>query len=347
MYPYRYFDRLTHVGRYEGTAEYSQRLSYEGSGLSASNCPDAWRQIARGQVGGDEWHVAAKQGQLSLIDYHALSDRSDFRDTVKAYGLSAGWVEAVTVYRVTFFDDELAAEMICDFLSHQDALLEADEDEESISRIEGLRATPALCERANVSRIDPVCAFDQAALVYLEEHTDAHGVWWEDATDPLRYSAPRGVIFQSALSAGLISVIKAEEHIMSGHPETNDRDRAIDSRLDELADCQSKDEQVEGLKDLIEALCYNSSVPEHVQDRMDALAECDSMDDEIEGLLYLVEDVRTYGFPLRNADAQPNTINVGALSALLPPAHEVGVGGAEGSADPLMPELTPSWAPKM
>jgi hypothetical protein len=111
------------------------------------------------------------------------------------------------------------------------------------------------------------------------------------------------VIFQSALSADLISVINAKEHIMSGHPETNDRDRDIDSRLDELADCQSKDEQVEGLKDLIEALCYNSSVPEHVQDRMDALAECDSTDDEIEGLLYLVEEVRTFGFPLRNADA--------------------------------------------
>jgi hypothetical protein len=344
MYPCRYFDRLTHVGRYEGTAERSQRFSYEGSGLSVSNCPDAWRQIARGQVGGDEWQVAAEQGKLSLIDYHALSDRSDFRDTVKAYALSAGWTEAVTVYRVTFFDDELDTEMICDFLSHQDALLEADEDEESISRIEGLRATPALCERANVYRIDPMCAFDQAALVYLEEHTDAHGVWWEDTMDPLRYSAPRGVIFQSALRANLISVIKAEEHIMSGHFEANDRDRAIDSRLEELADCQSNDEQVEGLKDLIEALC-NNSLPEHVQDRMDALAEFDSTDDEIEGLSSLVEEVRVYGFPLRNVDALPNTINVGALSALLQPMQETG--GDEGSTDPLLPELTPSWAPKM
>jgi hypothetical protein len=344
MYPYRYFDRLTHVGRFEGTAERSQRFSYEGAGMSVSNCPEAWRQIARGQVAGDDWHVSAVQGRLSLIDYHSLSESSDFQETVKAYALTAGWVEPVTVYRFSQFDDELEAEVFSDFLSYQEALTEADDDEGCISIIEGYRATEALCERSNVSRIDLIATLEQAALVYLEEHTDAHGVWWEDKFDPLCYSAPRGVIFQSALRAGSISVIKAKEHIMSGYPEANGRDRDIDSRLDELEDCQSNDEQVEGLKDLIEALC-NNSVPGHVQDRMDALAESDSTDDEIEGLSSLVEEVRAYGFPLRNVDAHPSAFNLAALNVLLPMPPET-VESAD-SADPLMPELTPSWAPKM
>ncbi len=131
---------------------------------------------------------------------------------------------------------------------------------------------------------------------------------------------------------------------MSEHNENHERNRAIDTRLDELADCASSDEQIDGLKDLIEALC-NNNVPEHVQVRMDVLAENDSTDDEIEGLSSLVEEVRAYGFPLRNVDAHPSAFNLAALNVLLPMPPET-VESAD-STDPLMPELTPSWAPKM
>jgi hypothetical protein len=48
------------VGRFEGTAERSQRLSYEGAGMSVSNCPEAWRQIARGQVAGRDFSIGSQ-----------------------------------------------------------------------------------------------------------------------------------------------------------------------------------------------------------------------------------------------------------------------------------------------
>ena len=47
--------------------------------------------------------------------------------------------------------------------------------------------------------IDIDSTFDILLTVYLENNTEYDGIWWEEELDVLKYSAPRGVIFNSKL----------------------------------------------------------------------------------------------------------------------------------------------------
>ncbi|GAB0154665.1 hypothetical protein MnBA_40650 [Marinobacterium sp. BA1] len=230
-YPLRHFSSLTHVGDVKGVKPKTGRFSYEGAGLSVSDCPDAWRRIGRGHVAGKNWALSSQEGSLRLIDYYAIDQDPAFQAEVVGFSVQEGLLKPVELWRVTFFDDELDGECFSDHCSYEEAFIEADEDETCITKIQGYQATAALCERANVERVDPVIAFEQAALVYLKEHTDAHGVWWQDTLDPLRYSAPRGVIFQSAISAGNISVT---EEVGGGQLLLPGPENSVDPLMPEL-----------------------------------------------------------------------------------------------------------------
>jgi hypothetical protein len=188
--PVKRFKALWHVGAFD--ANQKQHDSHEGAGLSVSVNPDEWRHIARGRVGGSLWELT-KAGN-AFIDAHRISKKQ--RRMVGDWAVQNGFADYETVYRVSYYDDELEDEVYEEFTDREQAEIEAEEKDSEVQEIKGeLVATDALRKRT-MSRADQVLTFDLILSVYAEEH-GYDGVWWNDMLDVSRYSAPRGVIAPS------------------------------------------------------------------------------------------------------------------------------------------------------
>lgn len=166
-------------------------FSYEGAGLSVSECPDAWVQIAR--IGGPTWHLDAPTGGGWFLRAHDLTDSE--RDDVIGWGVDHRLVERAVMWRAWSYDEESDSMryMLCD--SREDAETEVEELEDgSVEETPGLKPTAGLRERVKV-HTDPADAFDHLLTVWCEDtRPDLDGIWWDDDFDPDAMSAPRGVI---------------------------------------------------------------------------------------------------------------------------------------------------------
>lgn len=107
--PLRQFDSLVHIGTLEPSSGSMSRHSYEGSGLSVSQHPQAWRKIAR--LTGDEWQIHKRTDDpMSLIDYHAIADNPVFNEQVAQFGIKHGLINPATLFKVTIYDCETEEE---------------------------------------------------------------------------------------------------------------------------------------------------------------------------------------------------------------------------------------------
>lgn len=195
----RQFDSLIHIGKLEPSSDSTSRYSYEGSGLSVSQHPEAWRKIAR--LAGEAWQVLKRtDNPISLIDYHAIADDPAFKEQVAQFGMTRDLINPATLFKVTTYDCETEEEFSSLHRSYDDAFVEADEDDDCIMQVDGWVATDKLCELSRVSKIDAISAFEYTAILYLESLGQADGIWWDDELDISSLSAPRGVIFPSRLS---------------------------------------------------------------------------------------------------------------------------------------------------
>lgn len=192
--PSRSFKTLWHVGTLDPTQK--GQGSYEGAGLSVSLHPDAWRRIARGQVGGETWQLTKADNRF--LDAHRLSEPQ--RAMIEDWAVAQGHAERSTVYRVRHFDDELDSEVYSDFPSRERAEAEAEayEDDAQVEEIPGQLTATAKLRAATRNPNAVTNVFDLILSLYAEEH-GYDGVWWNDRLDPSRYSAPRGVIVPSKL----------------------------------------------------------------------------------------------------------------------------------------------------
>lgn len=180
--------RVTHIGFLE--ARPAPKQSHEGSCLSVSLEPEAWSYIAR--LGGRPWWALHKPDGR-FVDYHRLTD-AHFTQA-EQWALDKGWVKLAPIYRVEQFDED--GEFCGHFLmaTHEEAMLEADEDESLISQVMGMHPLPAMESAAGIC----LCLVETQTWVMVEwlaETSGADGIWWDDILDPMRLSAPRGGIFQ-------------------------------------------------------------------------------------------------------------------------------------------------------
>lgn len=187
--------RVYHVG----TMDISKKNldSYEGSGLSVTNCPDAWQRINKGFTGGDTWELRKEKGKL--VDYHALTKEQKAK--IYKWGVVKQLVKPTKVYEVETCDD-----YVMSFDTKKAALVEAEdmyEDEalNYIKEINGYIGTEALIKltyaRPTTQLLNPI---DLLSTLYFEQlYPNVDGIWWEDEYDPYSYSAPRGVIFNTKL----------------------------------------------------------------------------------------------------------------------------------------------------
>lgn len=200
--------RLWHVGDLVAGAK--RRGSYEGAGLSVSLHPAAWRMIARGHVAGTTWEM--RRPGARFLDALALTDAQ--RDDILARGIADEHVRKATIWRWTYFDDELDEEVHQEFASEAEAKLESgldDGEEAVVVGIPGHASTPEL---------DTLCLQDSPTIgtratldLLLPLHAEAlglDGVWWSERLDPTSLSAPRGVIPASRLEMWRRTAVKAD-----------------------------------------------------------------------------------------------------------------------------------------
>ncbi len=189
------FPLLYHLG--DMNVSKKKRGSYEGSGLSVSGDPEAWASIAR--LGGKTlWELRKADGRF--LDFHATS--TPWRKSVEKWALAQGYLTQGKLYEVSYYDDEQDAEVRTLFTTREAAAEEADAGERDVTERKTVLATSAMTERGFQHKDPHGMAQDLAILFYVEDELPKlDGVWWNDNDDPIRLSAPRGVIFARSLAS--------------------------------------------------------------------------------------------------------------------------------------------------
>lgn len=194
--------------------------SLEGQGLSVSLCPDAWLRIAR--LGGGELWDVSRDGALYL-DAHGL-DGATLAD-VRSWAVATGFARHAEVWRLCDWNEEREEWAFSEFATRDAALREAADPDglvemegetsldalvgESLMRVPGVVLTDAGAARLRGASRSGDATGDLVILwaedVLAAEIPDLCGVWWTDRYDPDALSAPRGVVFASALPGMTVS----------------------------------------------------------------------------------------------------------------------------------------------
>ena len=194
-----------------GSMEISQKgaffgSSLEGNGLSVSQCPDEWRQIAR--LGNSpQWTLSNKEGKF--ID--ALEMSTIQWNIVMAWSAHKGLVVEAEIWKLTTSgsdeDGDFERYSLYDPQNPIDVKNVESEMEDKdncvvLGKLQGFKATQNLNERVNFD-VDLCLVKDMALTVYVEDvlfpKLGVQGVWWDETMNPDSFSAPRGVIHLSAL----------------------------------------------------------------------------------------------------------------------------------------------------
>lgn len=189
-------DRLLHVGEMDPALKRSD--SYEGSGLSVSLHPSAWRMIARGCVSGPCWELRREGGLL--LDARRI--RGALAKEVLAWGVAAGHAVPKDLWRISWWDDEMESRMSMVFDDADEAREEARDRDIRTRRISGHVSTPALdavCMQTRLSLGDR-SVIDLLLPLWARSQHGLDGVWWSDRLSPITLSAPRGVLAADVVS---------------------------------------------------------------------------------------------------------------------------------------------------
>lgn len=214
-FPVRKQDTWFHVGDLTNKAK---KNSYEGAGLSVSDCPDSWKRIAR--LGGTTYRMQRAGGRFLEMVYVSLQVRRE----IFKWAIEEGYLTEKNVWVYHYYDDEFGEFYEREFESLEVAKEEADwedfdeeeqavlmkrikdrtKDEEeyasTLFEVKRFSATERLLKaEAWTGKCLSQQAEDFAILRYADEVLELDGAHWADEHDVIRLSAPRAVIFQSQL----------------------------------------------------------------------------------------------------------------------------------------------------
>ena len=196
--PYITLKSLTHIGTLDAADKGVRGQSYEGPGVSVSDCPEAWEHIA--SLGGLSWWSLDPQS-VRLVDGHRLLEEQG--DDLMLWGLSNGLLENAPGFKGTFYDDEFECEM--SFIKPTLEALQEEIDGVEDVKIEEImtmpRATAKLIDLMQWKNYD---VFDYTAMQLLAQayarEQGEDGIWWEDQLNEYMLSAPRGVLFPETMA---------------------------------------------------------------------------------------------------------------------------------------------------
>ena len=202
--PVDHFGMVYHIGDLSPTSKGTD--SYEGAGLSVSQHPEEWAEIAR--LPGDVWTLTNPSG--ACLDALALSPNQ--KKLVLDWGVSHGYLDSATVWHLYYYDDEDDEERYFEFSSQEDAELEYEEyEEDPDARLEEVPGAYVGTAKLASEGMNPSVvtsegiAWDILLAVYVEHETDLDGVWWHERLDVSALSAPRGVIVPSRIKRWEVS----------------------------------------------------------------------------------------------------------------------------------------------
>lgn len=188
--------------------------SWEGHGLSVSECPWAWQKIAR--LGGMPlWRLTRPGNQF--LDYYALSQLD--QQTILEWGMTHDWVTLKSVWVASYFDDEAEQTMSFYVNTQEAALAELNCDSESdLSEDQSIEQktvpTPTSRMTAYIGfKVEDVCMPDMLALAYADHVLNLDGVFWDDTLAPQSLSAPCAVIFPQRVSSWTIKQVAEHDNV--------------------------------------------------------------------------------------------------------------------------------------
>jgi hypothetical protein len=198
--PTLHFAELVHVGSLDAPLKRTAS-SYEGLGLSVCLDPEVWEAIT--PLGGPRWLLIPRdtRRETEFVDYHRLSKRQ--RAAITRVAVRVGWLRATDQFELRSYDEEFERTVCSIHATRADA-------ESERGDTEGGRISPRTVFVATLSLqalwrlrfthpLSDSMAEEVAHTLILEARGRYDGVYWDDDDDPVRLSAPRGVIFQSAL----------------------------------------------------------------------------------------------------------------------------------------------------
>lgn len=196
--PIRKLNKVYHVGNMD--ANNKSNFSLEGSGLSVSVTPKEWIKIA--QLGGRDLYILTNPNGV-FVNGNKLNKQQ--KSNVLSWGVENGYVLQEETYRVYHYDDELGQKVYMEFSTHKEAEQEADDVNDIKIYKGGIKPTEKLKFDTKQNKVDVPQTFDLLLTLFVENDTKYDGVWWNDKLDTSKYSAPRGVIFNTKLNNWSIS----------------------------------------------------------------------------------------------------------------------------------------------
>jgi hypothetical protein len=192
------FDALYHVGTMDPAAKSCNfETSYEGDDLSVSTEPEAWEQIAK--LGGNPWWRLSRP-EAQLLDVLRLTRPQ--RQSICTWAERQGLIEPITLWRASWFDDEMDQRVALDFRSADEARGQVEGEEGSrVRKVAGWGALPTLVHRLHWEGWTDLAkdGAEGAIIAFAEDVLAVDGLWWAEELAPENLSAPRGVIFAARL----------------------------------------------------------------------------------------------------------------------------------------------------
>lgn len=189
---FEYKSPVYHVGNLDEDRD-PPRYSYEGTGLSVSEHPDAWRTIAR-DVTGDTYELSNPDSEFYVLDPLELPVNEHIN-----WCVDTDFITETTGYHVE------TPNGFVQFYDHDEAKQEAD----AYDTVPHERTLYALGDRgrrywehaftSSPDSADPLGVEALLPVWFGQFALDVDGVWWNNTLAPHDYSAPKGVIFQSQL----------------------------------------------------------------------------------------------------------------------------------------------------
>jgi hypothetical protein len=197
-----------HIGDLSGQRE-RPYISYEGKGISVSTHPGVWHDIM------------SRDGSLTTEDpdfYRLESAGSEFyyvdpsvsRHPEREWALSSGFVKERSGFRVSY-ENASGETAYLKEASEERAKQEAEARDGVVEPTTLLDLDKRGCRYWEEAFQQPPVEADPIVIegllpVWYGEEQGFDGVWWDEALDPANFSAPRGVVFQSALNEFAVSI---------------------------------------------------------------------------------------------------------------------------------------------
>jgi hypothetical protein len=201
--PTRKVEALWHWGSLDASRKFERGESYEGNLFSMSACPEAWQQICK--LGGEQLHM--KGDSSTLLDMHSIlygktKSAKALKQEISAWGVAQGLLEHKTIFKISWYDDELEDHVSSDYLTREEAENEIDEVEEVTLTESSILAGTAQLLAKHGFKGREIIGVEYAVIEWAQSKFAGvfDGVYWAENHDPDRYSAPRAGMFPFDLS---------------------------------------------------------------------------------------------------------------------------------------------------